>query len=184
MLIDAGLLTKVADFGLSRESRGENDDEDMSAYYRIKNFNYPLPLRWTGPEVLVTRVYSRAADIFAYGCFLHELYNSAILPFDSYEDKELIQLYTASNSDLADDLVTKNMARPIEQILRQCVRRDPSLRLTTHRLVSELVRVQQPKPTSAHRPLGASPPNSDGYLCIAATEHTNPDVLLAATAEV
>ena len=132
VLIDAQLTAKLADFGLSRESRGENDDDDMSAYYRIENFNRPLPVRWTAPEVLLTRAYSRAADIYAFGCLLHELFSSAEMPFFALTDEELIELLVTSNSDLADQLITAGMDKPTKQLLRRCTCRDPSDRCSAY----------------------------------------------------
>ena len=126
VLIDSSLTVKLADFGLSRESRGEIDDEDMSAYYRIENFKRPLPVRWTAPEVLLTRTYSRAADMYGFGCFVHELYNSAEMPFIALEDEEMLAMLVDPSSDLAAHLVTPNMGTLMGQLIRRCTSRDPS----------------------------------------------------------
>lgn len=126
MLIDSNLTVKLADFGLSRESRGEIDDEDMSAYYRIENFKRPLPVRWTAPEVLLTRTYSRAADVYGFGCFVHELYNAAEMPFVDLVDEKLLMMLVNSSSDPAVYLITPNMGTHMGQLIQRRTSRDPS----------------------------------------------------------
>ena len=49
------MITKVADFGLSR-------DVYITDYYKIGQ-NTPLPVKWLAPEVLIDQVFTTQSDV-------------------------------------------------------------------------------------------------------------------------
>ena len=53
--LDENMITKVADFGLSR-------DVYITNYYKICQ-NTPLPVKWLAPEVLIDQVFTTQSDV-------------------------------------------------------------------------------------------------------------------------
>ncbi|GMR57957.1 hypothetical protein PMAYCL1PPCAC_28152, partial [Pristionchus mayeri] len=71
-------VAKVSDFGLARAA-----DE-----YRLRS-DERIPIRWTAPEVVKTYIYTRQADIYAYGILVYEIFSNAALPFDGYTNAQI-----------------------------------------------------------------------------------------------
>lgn len=62
----------VGDFGLAVDL-----DSDTTA----DQWNEPLPLRWSAPEVLLERKCSTASDVWSYGMLVYEAFTAAALPY-------------------------------------------------------------------------------------------------------
>jgi serine/threonine protein kinase len=64
--LDSNLCVKIANFGLSRDIY-ERD------YYRGKNQNLRLPVKWMSPESMERQIYNSKTDVWSYGVLVWEL---------------------------------------------------------------------------------------------------------------
>ena len=65
VLVGAGKLLKVSDFGLSRNITCDN------AY--VKTTNGPLPVRWMAIESIMYHEFTTASDVWSFGITLWEI---------------------------------------------------------------------------------------------------------------
>ena len=73
VLLTSDYTAKIADFGMSRESRNK-------AYYTSRSGG-PLPVRWTAPEALEMQKYSEQSDVWSFGVLMYEIWTQAMLPY-------------------------------------------------------------------------------------------------------
>eukprot|EP00045_Choanoeca_perplexa_P015707 m.201305 g.201305 ORF g.201305 m.201305 type:complete len:657 (+) comp17057_c0_seq4:152-2122(+) len=86
-------IVKVSDYGLSRSMTiNVNDD---SAYYRVET-SRPLPLRWIAVEALISKKFTEATDVYAFGVTIGEIFDGARLPLEELDDTAIITLLTSS----------------------------------------------------------------------------------------
>jgi serine/threonine protein kinase len=71
-----GYVAKVADFGLSRMSIGDNAQDE---YYRSETGVFAL--RWTPPEGITLLKFTHASDVWSFGIVMVEIYLNGSRPF-------------------------------------------------------------------------------------------------------
>ncbi|GMT14078.1 hypothetical protein PFISCL1PPCAC_5375, partial [Pristionchus fissidentatus] len=71
-------VAKVSDFGLTRKTKK----------YSL-NPEERIPIRWMAPEVIKTYEYTRAADIYAYGILMWEIFADGELPFGELTNAQI-----------------------------------------------------------------------------------------------
>lgn len=77
MLVSFGVV-KVGDFGLSHQFLDTDDDAaDSLQYFQDHDYHAKLPVRWLAPEVLRSRMFSLASDVWAMGVLLYEIWTDA-----------------------------------------------------------------------------------------------------------
>ena len=88
VLLDATMVCKVADFGLSRAlGKSKNSNEDDSDYYRSAAGVYPV--RSTAVEAMSESIFSTASDVWSWGIFAIEVYQDGVRPYDGHVNKGL-----------------------------------------------------------------------------------------------
>jgi len=69
--VDGKFESKVADFGLSRLQR--DNEEKLEG---------PVPIRWSSPEVLSRKGISSKCDVWSFGVTMWEVYSNGVQPFN------------------------------------------------------------------------------------------------------
>lgn len=103
ILLDAGTVAKVADFGLAKDSRFGKVDIGK------------LPIKWTAPEALRQKISTSKSDVWSYGIVMWEIYSYGRAPYPRMSQKEVVdQVATGYRMEKPDscpsDLYTKIMA--------------------------------------------------------------------------
>ena len=89
VMLSSSYLCKLGDFGLSH-SMAESKD-----YVRLSD---ELPVRWSAPEILLEQKSSRASDVWALGCTMHEILSLGLAPYDEFvSNLEVIHQIKAGN---------------------------------------------------------------------------------------
>ncbi|XP_034472849.1 ephrin type-B receptor 1-B isoform X2 [Drosophila innubila] len=83
VLVDAQLICKIADFGLSREI------ENASDAYTTRGGK--IPVRWTAPEAIAFRKFTSASDVWSYGVVLWEVMSYGERPYWNWSNQDVIK---------------------------------------------------------------------------------------------
>lgn len=79
LLTDEPTVAKVADFGLSKDSRLGQVDLGK------------LPIKWTAPEALKQKVSTSKSDVWSYGVVMWEIYSYGRAPYPRMGQKEVVE---------------------------------------------------------------------------------------------
>jgi serine/threonine protein kinase len=90
VLIDSALICKVADFGLSRETK--LDDAGTAVYASSRGM---FPLRWTPPEAMHDMLFSTATDVWSFGVLVLEVYEDGAQPYIDVSNEQLLGMLTS-----------------------------------------------------------------------------------------
>ncbi len=123
----------ITDFGLARPDRssdGQNETAGLSGNNLIAGtIGYMSPEQLTGEPVTV------ASDIYSFGIVLFEMVTGR-LPFDdSHLIKAAIQRVSGGLPDIRQ--LAPDLDPQWEWVIRQCLKREPSLRLSSAKAVAE-----------------------------------------------
>ncbi|XP_017033637.1 ephrin type-B receptor 1-B isoform X4 [Drosophila kikkawai] len=83
VLVNAQLICKIADFGLSREI------ENTSDAYTTRGGK--IPVRWTAPEAIAFRKFTSASDVWSYGVVLWEVMSYGERPYWNWSNQDVIK---------------------------------------------------------------------------------------------
>lgn len=83
VLVNASLVCKIADFGLSREI------ENASDAYTTRGGK--IPVRWTAPEAIAFRKFTSASDVWSYGVVLWEVMSYGERPYWNWSNQDVIK---------------------------------------------------------------------------------------------
>jgi len=112
VLVDVSKMhVALTDFGLARR------DDNMSKAPTI-------PIRWSSPELLQTKIFTKASDVYAFGITCIEILRDGQKPFHSLSVNDLIM-------ELANGLspiIEGSWPPRVKDILQACCMRDPDLR--------------------------------------------------------
>ncbi|KAG2469895.1 EPHB5 protein, partial [Polypterus senegalus] len=86
VLINSNLVCKVADFGLSRFLRG--DDESLPSYTAA--LGSKIPVRWTSLEAIQYRKFTTASDVWSFGIVMWEVMSYGERPYWDMSNQEVI----------------------------------------------------------------------------------------------
>ena len=80
VLLDANLVCKVADYGMSRNIETKH-------YYR--SIGGPVPVRWTAPEALEGQVFTEQTDVWSFGVLLYEIWSKGAVPYENMGERHV-----------------------------------------------------------------------------------------------
>ena len=80
ILLDANLVCKVADYGMSRNIESKH-------YYR--SIGGPVPVRWTAPEALEGQVFTEQTDVWSFGVLLYEIWSKGTVPYENMGERHV-----------------------------------------------------------------------------------------------
>jgi serine/threonine protein kinase len=83
VLVDRDETTKVADFGLSRETV-----EDV---YEVTKGG-KIPVRWTAPEAIAYRKFTTSSDVWSFGVLLWEVMSYCQQPYDGWDNQTVLSM--------------------------------------------------------------------------------------------
>ncbi|KAM9709734.1 ephrin type-A receptor 6-like [Menidia menidia] len=83
ILVNANLVCKVSDFGLSRVL----EDDPEAAYTTTGG---KIPIRWTAPEAIAYRKFSSASDAWSYGIVMWEVMSYGERPYWEMSNQDVI----------------------------------------------------------------------------------------------
>ncbi|CAK7310769.1 Tyrosine-protein kinase FRK [Vulpes lagopus] len=86
VLVGEHNIYKVADFGLARVFKVDNED-----IYESKH-NIKLPVKWTAPEAIRTNKFSIKSDVWSFGILLYEIITYGKVPYSGLTGAQVIQM--------------------------------------------------------------------------------------------
>lgn len=134
-------IVQVSDYGLSRSMTVNH--EDNTAYYREHLFrsplhscliicpgtetSRPLPLRWLAVEAIVSKKFTEATDVYAFGVTVGEVYTRAELPFSMLSDTSVAKLLTQALRSISQGHAVDPVIKPppncpplVAAVMRRC----------------------------------------------------------------
>ncbi|NXH14706.1 EPHB4 protein, partial [Bucco capensis] len=86
ILVDAQLVCKVSDFGLSRALVEENSADPTYT----SSLGGKIPIRWTAPEAIAFRKFTSASDAWSYGIVMWEVMSYGERPYWDMSNQDVI----------------------------------------------------------------------------------------------
>uniref|UniRef100_A0A915PJ03 Protein kinase domain-containing protein n=1 Tax=Setaria digitata TaxID=48799 RepID=A0A915PJ03_9BILA len=117
-MLDACLVVKIADFGLSR-------DVSRDGMYQVIHKDRGIPIRWMPIESLEEQQYTFKADIWAYGVVLWELATRGLVPYADLESKDILRLLKSGHRLMKPKGCPDNL---YHHVMRRCWLEDPEHR--------------------------------------------------------
>ncbi|KAH9507105.1 BDNF/NT-3 growth factors receptor [Dermatophagoides farinae] len=129
-LVGVGLITKIGDFGMSR-------DVYATDYYRVGR-DVLLPIRWMSPESIMYRKYTVESDCWSFGILLWEVLTHGKQPWYEFTNLEVIQNVTRGKLLSPPD----NCPLELYKIMLECWRFKPTERASissVHKILRTLL---------------------------------------------
>ncbi|KAL1115801.1 hypothetical protein AAG570_006091 [Ranatra chinensis] len=89
VLVNAQLVCKIADFGLSREIESTTEGA-----YTTRSVNFKggkIPVRWTAPEAIAFRKFTSASDAWSFGIVCWEVMSYGERPYWNWSNQDVIK---------------------------------------------------------------------------------------------
>ncbi|KAK6110868.1 Protein tyrosine kinase family protein [Brugia pahangi] len=119
-MLDAYLVVKIADFGLSR-------DVSRCGMYQAIHKDRGIPIRWMPIESLEEQQYTFKADVWAYGIVLWELATRGLIPYADLEFIDILRLLKSGHRLMKPKGCPDNL---YHYVMRRCWLEDPKRRPT------------------------------------------------------
>lgn len=134
VLVGEHNIYKVADFGLARVFKVDNED-----IYESKH-EIKLPVKWTAPEAIRTNKFSIKSDVWSFGILLYEIITYGKMPYSGMTGAQVIQMLS-QNYRLPQPL---NCPQNLYSIMLQCWDAEPKQRPkfeTLHRQLEDFFEI-------------------------------------------
>jgi len=132
VLVNAALVCKIADFGLSREIESANEGA-----YTTKSQSCRIPVRWTAPEAIAFRKFTSASDVWSYGICIWEILTHGERPYWSWSNQDVIKGIEKGYRLPAP----MNCPQALYQLMLDCWQKDRAMRPTFSQIVKKLDRL-------------------------------------------
>ncbi|XP_065663215.1 uncharacterized protein LOC136085753 isoform X1 [Hydra vulgaris] len=147
ILVGAGKVVKISDFGLTRKT---NDELNYMSKKKRR-----LPVKWMSVEAIFDQMFTSFSDVWAYGIVLFEIVTLGSTPYPAISNRELILLLKSGyRMDKPD-----NCSEALYDIMLQCWNEDP---------------LQRPTFTSLREYFDGAMSQGDCYLDFKTDENTAP----------
>ncbi|XP_039582573.1 ephrin type-B receptor 4-like, partial [Passer montanus] len=153
ILVDAHLVCKVSDFGLSRALDGDRDNDPTYT----SSLGGKIPIRWTAPEAIAFRTFTSASDAWSYGIVMWEVLSFGERPY-----------WDMSNQDVIDAIEQEyrlpappRCPAPLHALMLQCWQRERSARPSFPQLLRALGALGDLLHMGVTLPGRQSPPKGD-----------------------
>ncbi|XP_057296433.1 uncharacterized protein LOC130625370 isoform X2 [Hydractinia symbiolongicarpus] len=108
ILLTDDMTVKVADFGLARDTTGEN-------YYHKKTEGM-LPIKWMAPEAIIEQKYTSKSDVWSFGILLWEIFTLGSTPYPTIKNSDILH-YIKSGERLESP---KDCPEDIYKVMLDC----------------------------------------------------------------
>lgn len=115
VLISEKRQVKLADFGLGRVMV-----EDI---YKSKSKN--VPIRWTAPEALLKKNFTKSSDVWSFGVTMFEIFSKGEQPYSNMDNRTVFEEVTRNNHSLSAPSSAPNY---IAETMANCFKSNPSKR--------------------------------------------------------
>jgi len=124
VLLSDGLIAKVSDFGLSRQT----DEEGL--YISLNTANGPL--KWMAPESLYKKVFSSKSDVWSFGVFCIEVCTRD----RPYPYWNLVDFYREARSKIVTPVndIPQDTPQLLVDLMKNCWNADPNERPSFERI--------------------------------------------------
>ena len=125
ILLDDNLIPKIADFGISRFKRNEND---------LLTNQLGTP-QWMAPELFNSNNYTNKVDVYAFGMILYELVTSDI-PFKEFNANQICIVVCKNQMR---PTLPENTPQELSALIKRCWDQNPEKRPSFNEILSEMV---------------------------------------------
>ncbi|KAL3197063.1 hypothetical protein MRX96_014911 [Rhipicephalus microplus] len=123
VLVNANLVCKIADFGLSREIESATEGAYTTRGGKI-------PVRWTAPEAIAFRKFTSASDVWSFGIVCWEVMSYGERPYWNWSNQEVIKSiergYRLPAPHVSHSL--QDCSEAVHQLMLDCWQKDRSHR--------------------------------------------------------
>lgn len=128
--IDGKYESKVADFGLSRESSEYKAESSL------------IPIRWSAVEVLQRKPATSKSDVFSFGVVMHEILTFGAIPYENiYTNREVIDFVVRGNRMEKVAICTDDLYK----LMLDCWKENPAERPDFMQVLERLQEIAQEK---------------------------------------
>nr|XP_012139526.1 PREDICTED: ephrin type-A receptor 4-A isoform X9 [Megachile rotundata] len=91
VLVNATLVCKIADFGLSREIESATEGAYTTRSVSSGKKGGKIPVRWTAPEAIAFRKFTSASDVWSMGIVCWEVMSYGERPYWNWSNQDVIK---------------------------------------------------------------------------------------------
>lgn len=118
-LVNADLVVKISDFGLSKQVTATNGN-----YYRADIEKDALPIRWMPLEAILYGRFTTASDVWSFGVLMWEVFTYALQPYYGLSHEQVIGYLKEGNRLTAPD----RCPAPVYGLMSTCWQSEPAAR--------------------------------------------------------